>query len=116
MEKFASFTISRINLLISKEQYKIDNPFTQLGHWPIPAPELQNRIKGMTMVLKIIQENPTPGSGDHNAIFQGLVLATIRSLENKTDKSELCGILVGMAKAVSAYNSIRKEVAQLLSA
>ena len=112
----SSPAITRIQLLISKDQYKIDNPLTRLGHWPASDQELHNRIKGMTMIIKVIRENPSPGSGDHNARFSGLVLATIRSLENKTDKSELCGILVGMAKAVSAYNSIRKEVAQLLSA
>lgn len=110
MENFAS---KRIQLLISKEQYKIDNPLTQVGQWPASTQELQNRIKGMEMIMKVINENPNPGSGDHHAKFQGLILATCLSLKIKTDKSELCGVLVGMAQAVRAYTDVQKELSKL---
>lgn len=116
MKSYASFAIARIELLISKEQYKIDNPLTQVGQWPASTQELENRIKGMQMIIKVIEENPNPGSGSHNARFEGIILATCLSLKNKTDKSEPCGVLVGMAQAVNAYNQVSKELANLKSA
>ena len=111
-----SASISHIELLIAKSQYYIDNPLTFCGQFRPSSDELANRIKGMTMVLKVIQEDPNPGSGDHNARLSGLVYATINSLKLKTDKSELCGVLVGMSEAVSAYNVLRRELSKLQGA
>lgn len=113
MENFASTAIDKMTFLIARNQYKIDNPLVQVGQWPASKQELENRNKGITMIMKIIKENPNPGSGDHHARFQGLILATINNLKLKGDKSELCGILIGMAQAVKAYMDVQRELSNL---